>query len=394
MCLHFAFPEIPSRRRPVSGSLFALEEVVDQVAAAGPPVYPEVIAQSERTAVLSEMASKTVVPRIKDWSMVRRSRLYENPPPGFARFLEPAVLEAQVHQCWDDEPNPLDRPCGYHVMFGVCERCGKRHAKALECSREWCIGYCGGLNGPAHQRRKAQWLPKYRMMGDMRCFVLTMPAYLREEYVTREALRKLGKAAKRMFKKLLGYRRGLRRWHFFGEPDQHLARGDRPPYNPHLEVFVDGGYMKDRDLDRLRNAWSDVLGIPHEHGNIHHRYIKREEVQEKMHRLSYATRPTFLDWHWFPELARELHGQGFRNMSHWGSPKEWAGEPVWDVPEDPEAEVLPPELVLAQSGLCSDPKCGGKIRWLGIMESRELPPGFKYIGAGYLVEERALEDTA
>jgi len=91
-------------------------------------------------------------------------------------------------------------------MVGECED-GHLYAIDLGGRREWCPT-CGGRGGPAHQRRKARWMPKARQLRSMGYLVVTIPPELRQQYRNTQELSHLGTALKRGLQRL-GFGRGL-----------------------------------------------------------------------------------------------------------------------------------------------------------------------------------------
>ena len=274
-------------------------------------------------------------------------------------------------------------PCRQWAHVGRCE-VGHRIAKELICNREWCWdALCGGINGAAHQRRKANWYPKARQLQNIGRFVITLPPEVRGDYRTKVALGKLGIAIKRMMKRH-GYARGLRRFHFFGEDHKDSANGgEAPVYHPHMEVLVEAGHLTSGELDSIKASVGNILNVDIERVNVHYQYAKAGDIGKKCHMVSYALRPTFTDWAWDEELAHEIIG--FRNAQSWG---EWDGEPVWEVPVDSGREVPEPALVDIEKGLC--PLDGSQITWgpkvcrlSELIEQR--PDVWTFIDGGYWV---------
>jgi len=275
----------------------------------------------------------------------------------------------------------LELRCPSVAVKGECAE-GHHYAKGVICNREWCEEYpgrCGGIDGPAHQRRKARWMPKARKIGGMGRFVLTLPPEVRKGYRTQEALGDLGTAAKRMFQRH-GYKRGLRRWHFFGEdyPGHGLQGDGLPPYHPHLEVIVDGGYLSRKDLGAVKQSWGNILNVPAYRINVYYEYVQPWDVRKKLHRISYALRPTFTHWEWDEPLAYGLIG--FHNAQTWGSKADWNGPDLWDVPVDENKAETGIEAL--EEGRC--PIDGTPIKWDGLIQARLLiEPDWEVLGGNY-----------
>jgi len=312
------------------------------------PYYPDRVAishtTSAETSVVAEDAGSfgqyQMVSGNGRWELALQSYFY--PPPEPAPEPEPEPEERSSSR----EGVQLELRCPVVAVNGVCEA-GHHWAKGCICNREWCEEgdkRCGGNNGAAHQRRKARWLPKAYKIGSMGRFVLTLPPEVRDQYRTQRALGDLGIAAKRMFQRR-GYERGLRRWHFFGEdhPGHGLQGDGLPNYHPHLEVIVDGAWLKSKAKRAIKRSWANILGVSVERINIYYQYVQPHETKKKLHRISYATRPTFTNWRWDEPLAYELIG--FHNAQTWGS---WSGPDLWEV--DPRED--PSALVRLEQGIC------------------------------------------
>jgi len=263
---------------------------------------------------------------------------------------EDVGVDPELAEGWG-EPGPsktLDMPCPVIAVNGVCGA-GHHWAKACICNREWCSwsGGCGGQGGSAHQRRKARWLPKAFKMNGMGHYVFPLPPEVRHEYRTQEALGALGKAIKRLLQRH-GYRRGLRRWHLFGEdhPGHGLQGDGLPPYHPHLEALTDGGHVRKKELKAIKQSLANILGVSVERIVIYYQYVQPGDARRMLHRVSYSTRPTFTDWSWDEELAYNL--KGFHNAQSWGSLKDWSGPNMWTI--DPKEDAA--AAIALEEGLC------------------------------------------
>jgi len=335
----------------------------------GAPYYPDRVAISHTTSEdaglleLGERLGRAVDVLYGKWELGLQGHFLAPPEP--EPEPEPELEERSSY----GEGVQLELPCPVVAINGVCEA-GHHWAKACICNREWCKpsglvrdkdgelardengdlvkgGGCGGNNGAAHERRKARWIPKAKKIGGMGRFVLTLPPEVRDQYRTQEALSKLGTAARRMMQRY-GYKRGLRRWHFFGEdhPGHGLQGDGLPPYHPHLEVIVDGAWLKSKAKRAIKRSWANILGVSVDRINLYYQYVQPHDTKKKLHRISYALRPTFTDWRWDEPLAHELIG--FHNAQTWGSKADWSGPDLWEV--DPKKE--PAALVRLEQGIC------------------------------------------
>jgi len=300
------------------------------------------------------------------------------------RLFPYAHPEAISHITSEEEKNKektkgknLEAPCPGVYLHGKCEE-GHEFAKGVICNREWCSeeeGRCGGKNGLAHQRRMGRWLPKARKIGSMGRFVFTVPPEVRGKYRTPQTLGKLGTAARRLLQRH-GYLRGLRRWHLFGEDHRNKGLSDAPKYHPHLEVLVDGGYLSRKQLGAVKRSWANILQVPLFRINVYYEYVQPADVHKKLHRVSYALRPTFCDWRWDVDLAYQMIG--FHNMQTWGN---WDGPDLWEMPEG-DSDYLGSALEALEESRC--PIDHTPITWDGIISGSEVQrPVWEEMGGGY-----------
>jgi len=267
----------------------------------------------------------------------------------------------------------LEFPCPTWAVVGECED-GHHFAKDLICNREWCRS-CGGVDGRAHQRRKAAWLPRACQMRVIGSFVLTIPPEIRDRYRTKAALGKLGTAAKRMLQRH-GFNRGLRRWHIFGEdhPGEGLQGDGLPPYHPHLNILVEAGFLELEILEVVKDSWAGILKVDRDRINVHYQFATT--VPDRLHAVKYVLRPTFTDVSWDEELAWEL--LGFHNSQAWG---HWDNPPAWDVPAGDDPGTTP-AMVAMEQGRC--PVDDTPITWGGVVQVHLLAaPWWQELGGGY-----------
>ena len=266
----------------------------------------------------------------------------------------------------------LEANCGdsEHQWFipGTCKN-GHRIAKIIACGKEWCP-VCGQKNSIAHNRRFVRWLTKIQQFKQMRYVVLTIPEHLRSQYRTKADLRELGRRAQRLMQDL-GYNRGLRRWHWFGDRSHK--------WHPHLNILVEGGYMPAEKLSALKQGWADILGAD----VISAKVTYKRNASNMAGSLNYITRATFLDYNWDIDMALEL--RNFRSMVVWG--RDWNNEPAWELSvaerQTMTGEVLNVEAIEdIVNHVC--PKCHTTITWDTALPARLL----RYVdkisyGAGY-----------
>ena len=259
--------------------------------------------------------------------------------------------------------DPLARECGAWALVGQC-RNGHCFAAKLYCGREWC----SECREQIHRRRIARWLPKAQQLESMGYWVITFPLELRPLLRNKAILRKVGKKAVAVLRSE-GFSRGLRRWHWFG---------DTPGvYNPHLNVIVDGKYLRGEKLEAVKQAIRGAL-LPRtmrQHYNLVINYSYTKAPGKMYHTLKYVTRATFLDYTWDDCMASRLWN--FRNNLSWG---KWEGPEVWPVNTRKLELCAISEL---QQNRC--PTCGEALRWRSkpVDSIWLLIWGARDIGAGY-----------
>jgi hypothetical protein len=206
----------------------------------------------------------------------------------------------------------------------------------------------------------------------MSYFTLTIPENVREKYRSKKAMRELSRKVIEMFKDY-GYIRGLLRWHWFGDSGKK--------WHPHINVLVDGGYVKEKELESIKADYAKILGV--DVAVLNHKY-KRSPI-EMAECLRYVTRATFLDSDWDYVMAHEIYN--FRNMVVWGK-FEWNGDDKWALPGKARVDrdsgeiidVKAIELILNKI----DPETGEKLRYVGVLPYRLLElVDKKSYGAGY-----------
>lgn len=144
------------------------------------------------------------------------------------------------------------------------------------------------------------------------------------------------------------FKRGLLRWHWFG--DKNSGK-----WNPHANVLVDSGYIDSEKLEEIKTVLRQALNVPEL--IVHYSYC--DTPGQMFQKVEYITRATFKNYNWNPYMANELFN--FRNQRWWG---KWNDEPVWTLNEVDKAEV--DGLLQAsqlQQGVCPD--CGQPLRTLG-----------------------------
>jgi hypothetical protein len=290
--------------------------------------------------------------------------------------------------------NWLDSNCGDSdnrwFIPGTCEAHGHKYAKTIVCGKEWCPE-CSKKGSIAHNRRYVRWLGKIRQFKRMRYIVLTIPDSARWKYRSKVDLTELGRSAQIMMIKY-GYKRGLRRWHWFGERST--------VWNPHLNILVEGGYIKAETLIQIKIDWAGILNVPIQIERYENNKVKavhgidikceyKPTPADMLGCLFYVTRSTFHDYNWDIDMAMEL--RNFRNMVVWG--RDWKQEAAWDLPAGERhadggevVDVASVEKLIEHT--C--PICNSKITWnkalpeklLRLSDTLEIGAGYKYVVQG------------
>lgn len=290
-------------------------------------------------------------------------------PWGGGGLAPPGYLELYANvSTWLD--STCDKKGSGWFIAGECEN-GHRFVKELVCGKEWC-SRCREDGSVAHNRRFARWLPKVQQLGSLGYFVFTLPESVRSKYRTKKALAGLGHRIQELLKGF-GFSRGLRRFHWFGDRSTK--------YHPHLNCLVDGGYISQEILGKLKAAYAGLLGVDLADVNYHY----RRSPGQMVHTLKYVARGTFHDYEWDMDMAMEL--RGFRNMVVWGR-GQWDNEPAWslaDLKGKARAAVEGLDIQAIDAlvkKVC--PVCGIALTWgealpIGLLNMVEKQP----LGAGY-----------
>lgn len=284
-------------------------------------------------------------------------------------------------------------PCGAQVSIRGCID-GHLYGISAICGREWCT-QCGGHRGRAHNRRVGQYLGMVQEWSIMAYAVLTVPPELREAFRDLRLLSKAGVAV-RLWLRRQGIKRGVTRWHLFGEPGEGGMITEESPlsgpgFAPHLNVLCEAGYLQPDTLAALRRTWRLILerlshltmdgrGFADRTDALvidwQYTWIKSAAgVRQAVHWLTYMMGPRFLDSKWDHFLA--LRMVGWRNCVRWG---KGSGIIVWGL-EDLGVEEKGGGDVKRQGGvsevgrcvLAGDcPECGGKLKSLGVVPREKL----------------------
>jgi len=202
-------------------------------------------------------------------------------------------------------------------------------------------------------------------IGTMGYLVITIPKDKRPR--TSERLKDVSKSIIRGMK-YLGFKRGLFRWHWFGDKSH--------AWHPHINILLDKGYLSPKKIQAIKNMACHALNVSE--SVVNYRYSN--EIGHKIHWLKYITRATFLEEGWDEKMANELYG--FRNTRSWG---KWQDEPVWTLREGDGEDAIIAEL---EKGNC--PCCHSPIKWHGgrtglIITQAIAGYGGAELGGGYYI---------
>lgn len=286
--------------------------------------------------------------------------------------------------------------CGRFAISGVCEN-GHRAAMVINCGREWCPR-CGQQKSDAHKRRYGRLLPKVQQMRTMGLFTITFPEGERSKLRGKVELGNITKKVIQVMKSY-GYKRGIIRWHWFGEcscscgqvkkfgqwydeagkragiicpkcgkKDYYTTKNN---YHPHLNLIIDAGKLEKNKLDNIKTSLRTSVNAL----VVHYGYSNKPG--KMLHRIRYITRATFKAVAWDPELADIL--KGFRNIRCWGTRTRyfegyWNGRIAWnlkDLKKEDRKDVEDIKEIETSYLKCP---CGCNITWSNvILDCNSIP---------------------
>jgi hypothetical protein len=238
--------------------------------------------------------------------------------------------------------------------------------KQLFCNKEHCTT-CGQDYSLSHNRRIASALKYAQHINCMTYLVITTPLKLRHILVTKARLQEFRRHWVRKLKDL-GYANGIVRYHWAGDDGQKWA--------PHLNILIEGKFMKPALLEQLKKdyktwLWSKYKIKLSDVPVIHHCGYS-QEPGKKAHWLAYVTRAT---WKNESDLFINNLIKGFRNNIKWG---------VWDFTGTEKDTIENSrDPATGEKIIWENPKKGGFVDALSgkkiIKRARKLPLGvFKY----------------
>ena len=262
--------------------------------------------------------------------------------------------------------------CSPGYISGNCAG-GHKFAAPFLCGKEYCKD-CGRDGSPIHARRLQRWADIADSFKSLGYLVFTFPEATRFLFLDAKLMANYRYELRRKLARL-GYKKGLARWHFFGDCSHCTGygcpecnnTGAGKNFNPHLNVFIDSGYIENleafkEDLSRWQRGWIvnklreeikkrnlllekygnsiDNLGqIWEELGAINVlidqqkaakyviNYGYTSDKKKKINRLKYVLRSTFRIYN--HDIKDALHN--FRNCIRWGCGKikRKAAEPLY-----------------------------------------------------------------
>lgn len=140
--------------------------------------------------------------------------------------------------------------CSPGYVSGSCQG-GHRFAAPYLCGKETCSD-CGLDGSPIHARRVQRWRPLVDGFSSLGYLVLTFPVEVRYLFKDACVLSDFRYQLRRKLQRM-GLSKGLARWHWFGDCESCQAKGclhcnytgAGTVFHPHLNIFIDRGYIKD-----------------------------------------------------------------------------------------------------------------------------------------------------
>lgn len=288
----------------------------------------------------------------------------------------------------------LHPACGAQVSLQGCAD-GHLYGISAICGREWC-DKCGGHRGRAHNRRVGQFLAMTQEWASVAYAVLTIPLELRGPFRDLRLLSKAGASLRRWLREH-GVKRGVTRWHLYGEAESSGVCEESPlsgpGFAPHLNILCEAGYLSPDLLAALRRTWRLVLerlagAVMDSRGHedrtdalvIEWQYTVPAKgsagVGKALHWLTYMMGPRFLDSQW--DLSLALSVVGWRNSVRWG---KMSGVIAWELADLELADEKGGEDVKRQGGMSEAgrcvlsgecPECGGRLKSLGVVPRDKL----------------------
>lgn len=155
------------------------------------------------------------------------------------RYFQQNIESGNVFNC---SPGFVRGHCGGGHHFASFQYCGK----------EFCE-HCGRDGSPIHQRRLKNGIEKTKNWQLMAYLVITVPENVRYLFYDKKILLDFRFKLLRKLKESYNVKRGLARWHWFGDCEACAGSGclicndtgASDYWNPHLNILFPGGYVED-----------------------------------------------------------------------------------------------------------------------------------------------------
>lgn len=246
----------------------------------------------------------------------------------------------------------LKNVCGKSVVWFAGEKTNSFYQKQIDCRKHWCP-VCGGKGGKIHNSRLHAILNRADFNKyNLRQFVFTVPASMRDLLSDRGNLSKVIKSLKNVVE------------HFFGVPQfdklGHVKKyklekgvvlyfhafGDETPgvYKPHFNIHVFENKniklkLEVAELELIKKCWLKELRKLDKYidvVDVH--YSFRNNVKKNVHSIKYMAKPYGVgDWEMIEDqklkhfLAVEM--KGFQYLRFWGSMANCKYEDEMELPE-------------------------------------------------------------
>jgi len=222
----------------------------------------------------------------------------------------------------------LQCDCGRHIVPSTCMnlRC-KNCADFIRDRRKWKVYFrLNQSNITGHGRR---------VILPVLYTVLTLPEEIRYLYTTKEAWSKLRRKAWSLLKTQFHGWYGVEATHPVGDEDEKH-------FHPHLNFLwkVKPGFRPFLDVNKLRQAWSKILGVPN--ADIYHQYS--------------VSTPQII--HWVKYVCRTFPG-----AHHWTGSLRWFGK-------YPKAQH--------DKRNCQCPDCGKTYKYIGWLFAADVEDWYAY----------------
>lgn len=195
--------------------------------------------------------------------------------------------------------------CSPGMLTGYCKTKGHAYLQSTTCGREYCPD-CGKDGSPIHARRLNRWIPKVKNLTKVGYLVVTIPEELKKDFHNRLLLRDFRMLLRKKLVRM-GYKRGLMRWHYFGDCgacngqgcDTCEGTGAGRKWNPHLNVILEQGYINDLENSTFRNELKSWLSQFFKRLNggtpcaVNFNFSYATTENEIAHLVKYVTRSTF-----------------------------------------------------------------------------------------------------